>query len=481
MVLADLGSQIASALQKMTNSTVVDEKVVDDLLKDICRALISSDVNAKLVFQLRTNIRESLNFSEMASGINKRRAVQKAVTEEIIKLLDSEKKPRAPKKGHPNVIMFVGLQGSGKTTSVTKLAYFYKRKGWKTCVVCADTFRAGAYDQLKQNAHKYKIPFHGSHTETDPVVIASQGVSRFKDEGFEIIIVDTSGRHKQEAELFEEMTQVKDAVNPDQIVFVMDSSIGQSAYDQAKAFSDSVNVGAVIITKLDGHAKGGGALSAVAATKSPIIFLGTGEHMEDFEEFDTRRFVGKLLGLGDITALVDSIRTVVKDDESNKELADRLTRGEFTLRDMYDQFENLMKMGPLNKVMENMPGMSNLLGNMKGHDPNQRVKIFMTIMDSMTDDELDDPRVLDNKKTRESRILRIARGAGRSVREVNELLDQYKHFQKMMKGMSKMKFDKRGAPNARQMQGMANMIPPNLMKQFGGMGGIQNLMKQFGK
>jgi signal recognition particle subunit SRP54 len=264
----------------------------------------------------------------------------------------------------------------------------------------------------------------------------------------------------------------------------MDSSIGQAAFDQAKAFQDAVDVGAVIITKLDGHAKGGGALSAVAATQSPIIFLGTGEHMDDLEEFDTRRFVGKLLGMGDIEALIQNIREVVpKDEEMNKELVNRLQRGEFSLRDMYDQFENIMKMGPLNKVMENLPGMSNLLkqGNLKGLDSNQKVKVYMTVMDSMTDAELDDPRVLDNKKTRDTRIIRIARGAGRSIREVNELLDQFKHFQKMMAGLGKMKIGKGGQMNPRQMQGMANMLPANVMRQFGGMSGIQNLMKQLGK
>lgn len=484
MVLAELGSQIASALSKMTNSTVIDAQVVDQLLKEICNALIASDVNIKLIVQLRTNIRKNINFEEMASGINRRRAVQKAVTEEIIRLLDSGNKPRALKKGYPNVIMFVGLQGSGKTTTVAKMALYYKKKGWKTCLVCADTFRAGAYDQLRQNAIRCRIQFHGSPTETDPVVIAAEGVERFKTEGYEVIIVDTSGRHKQEADLFEEMTQVKAAVKPDQIVFVMDSSIGQAAFDQAKAFQEAVDVGAVIITKLDGHAKGGGALSAVAATQSPIIFLGTGEHMDDLEEFDTRRFVGKLLGMGDIEALIQNIREVVpKDEEMNKELVNRLQRGEFSLRDMYDQFENIMKMGPLNKVMENLPGMSNLLkqGNLKGLDSNQKVKVYMTIMDSMTDGELDDPRVLDNKKSRDTRIMRIARGAGRSIREVNELLDQFKHFQKMMAGLGKMKIGKGGQINARQMQGMANMLPANVMKQFGGMSGIQNLMKQLGK
>ena len=191
-----------------------------------------------------------------------------------MKLVDPGVKPYQPKKGKSNVIMFVGLQGSGKTTTCTKLAWYYQKKGWKACLVCADTFRAGAYDQLKQNATKARIPFYGSYTEADPVVIAADGAAMFKEEGFEIIIVDTSGRHYQEDALFEEMLAVSNAVTPDNIIFVMDASIGQACEAQAKAFKEKVDVGSVVITKLDGHAKGGGALSAVAATRSPVIFIG---------------------------------------------------------------------------------------------------------------------------------------------------------------------------------------------------------------
>jgi signal recognition particle subunit SRP54 len=171
-----------------------------------------------------------------------------------------------PQKGKPNVVMFVGLQGSGKTTTCTKMAYHYQRKGWKTCLICADTFRAGAFDQLKQNATKARIPFYGSYIETDPVVIAQEGVEKFRSEGFDVLIVDTSGRHKQEESLFEEMLQVSNAITPDNVVFVMDATIGQACEAQARAFKEKVDVASVIVTKLDGHAKGGGALSALVGT-----------------------------------------------------------------------------------------------------------------------------------------------------------------------------------------------------------------------
>lgn len=481
MVLLELGNRITSALRTMANSTIIDMSVVDDMLKEICNALVASDVNVKLVMQLRKNIRDSINLEEMASGINKRKMVQQAVFDELCKLLDSGNKPYQPVKGKPNVMMFVGLQGSGKTTTVSKLALHYKRKNWKSSLICADTFRAGAYAQLKQNAMKAKIPFFGSLTEADPVKIAAEGVQQMKAEGSEIIIVDTSGRHKQEAELFKEMEQVAAAVKPDCIIFVMDGSIGQAAFDQAKAFKDQVAIGAVIITKMDGHAKGGGALSAVAATQSPIIFLGTGEHMDELEPFVTRTFVSKLLGMGDMAGLIKKIKEVVPADQANA--ANPMLKENFTLRDMYEQFQTILKMGPLGKVMEMLPGMGQLLQQLPGAgaDSTMKVKVYMTIMDSMTDDELDDMKIWTVKATRDSRVYRIARGSGRSVREVSELLEQFKQFEKIMKKAKGMlRGTKGGNMMPRNMSQLTNMLPPNVMKQFGGFAGMQNLMKQMG-
>lgn len=199
--------------------------------------------------------------------------------------------------------MFVGLQGAGKTTTCTKYAHHYIQQGWRVALVCCDTFRAGAFNQLQQNAAKIRCAFYGNPDETDPVKIADEGVEIFKREKYEIIIVDTSGRHAQEDNLFDEMKQIKDVVQPSETIFVMDGSIGQALTSQATAFKEAVDVGSVIITKLDGHAKGGGALSAVAATGSPIIFLGLGESFADLESFDPESFIKRLLGLGDLKTL----------------------------------------------------------------------------------------------------------------------------------------------------------------------------------
>ena len=211
MVLADLGSKIAVALRKMTQTTVIDQSVMNDMLQEICKALLQADVNIAQVKHLREQVKNSVDLEQMAGGINKRKVLEQSVVNELCSMLTPTVEPYEPKKKQPNVIMFVGLQGCGKTTTCTKYAYMMKRKGFKCCLVCADTFRAGAFDQLKQNATKAKIPFYGSYTETDPAMIAADGVDKFKEEGYEIIIVDTSGRHMQEAALFEEMEQVASA------------------------------------------------------------------------------------------------------------------------------------------------------------------------------------------------------------------------------------------------------------------------------
>uniref|UniRef100_A0A2P2I284 Signal recognition particle 54 kDa protein n=1 Tax=Hirondellea gigas TaxID=1518452 RepID=A0A2P2I284_9CRUS len=384
MVLADLGRKITSALRSLNNATIIDEKVLDDLLKEICTALLESDVNIKLVKTLRENVKQAIDFEEMAGGLNKRRVIQTTVFRELVKLVDPGVKAFVPVKGRANVIMFVGLQGSGKTTTCTKLAYYYQRKGWKSALICGDTFRAGAFDQLKQNCTKAKIPFFGSYTEVDPIVIVNEGLAQFKKENFEIIIIDTSGRHKQEDTLFEEMLQIANICNPQNIVFVMDASIGQACEAQARAFKEKVDVGSVIITKLDGHAKGGGALSAVAATKSPIIFIGTGEHIDNFEEFKTKPFISKLLGMGDIEGLIEKVTELKLED--NEQLIVKLKQGHFTLRDMYEQFQNVCKMGPMSQIMGMLPGFSSDFLTKGGEQESMaRLKRLMTMMDSMSD------------------------------------------------------------------------------------------------
>ena len=353
MVLAELGGKLRDTLRKLHSTGQrgnVTTQILNDVLSDIVRALIEADVNVKLVMQLRDNVKETVqgllkddedqnNQEESQRAQNNiSKTVQRAVVDELVALLspggdgnNKHNKGYVMRKGKSNIILFVGLQGAGKTTTIAKFANYYQRRGWKTAMVCADTFRAGAFDQLKQNATKLRVPFYGSYTEADPVIIAEDGANQFIKDRYEVIIVDTSGRHKQEAALFEEMQEISLAVKPHNTVLVMDATQGQAVYDQALAFHNAVEVGSVIVTKLDGHAKGGGALSAVAATQSPIIFTGSGEHFDDLDPFNAQSFVSKLLGFGDVRGLMEAMKGVT-DSKQQEEMVEKMSKGEFTLR-----------------------------------------------------------------------------------------------------------------------------------------------------
>jgi len=366
MVLAELGGKLRESLRKLhVNSSggSLSTQQLNALLSDITRALIEADVNVKLCMSLRENIKnkvEPLLEDDEDVGDNETnndgpqddkkakqllKLVQKTIVEELTNLLSTTTKPYVLRRGHSNIVLFVGLQGAGKTTTIAKVAHYYsKRKHWKVAMVCADTFRAGAFDQLRQNAAKLRIPFYGSYTEADPVKIAQDGVDQFVKDKYELILVDTSGRHKQEQSLLEEMQEISAVVNPHNTILVMDATQGQAVYDQAIAFHNAVNVGSVIVTKLDGHAKGGGALSAVAATQSPILFLGNGEHFDDLDPFDAESFVSQLLGFGNVKGLMEAMKDST-DKKQQQELMDKMAKGQFTLRDMYNQFERVMNMG----------------------------------------------------------------------------------------------------------------------------------------
>ena len=432
MVLAELGGKLRSSLHRLQGARgddAITTETLDAVLKDIGEALTESDVRVELVTDLKSNIRrkvgDAVSENTASSNANLARQVQRAVVDELTSMLtpsgEGSTKPYVMRRGKPNVILFVGLQGAGKTTSIAKFAHHYLRRGWKTAMVCADTFRAGAFDQLKQNATKLRVPFYGSYTEADPVSIAEEGVDRFVQDGYEVIIVDTSGRHRQEEGLFEEMQEISAAVNPSNTIFVMDATQGQAVYDQARAFHSAVNVGSVIVTKLDGHARGGGAISAVAATGSPIVFLGSGERFEDLEAFNARSFVSKLLGFGDMRGFMEEIKSL-NSGKDREEMMKNMAKGQFTLRDLYKQFQNVSKMGPLDRVMGMMPGMPDHLIPKGGDDErSKQLRKFLVMMDSMSDKELDGKIDLHKKNdpATEKRIRRIA--AGRYVLEYDYL------------------------------------------------------------
>lgn len=466
MVLADLGRRINSAVQDLGKSNVVDEQALDALLKEVCSALLESDVNIKLVSKLRDDVKKKVDIKNQPSGTNRKKIIQKTLFDELCNLVDGQTEPFKPKKGKSNVIMFVGLQGAGKTTSCTKLAVYYQRRGFKVGLVCADTFRAGAFDQLKQNATKAKIPFYGSYTETDPVKVAKEGVDKFKKEKFDIIVVDTSGRHQQEQELFAEMVQIGEAVEPNQTIMVLDATIGQAAETQSKAFKESSNFGSIILTKMDGHAKGGGAISAVAATNTPIVFIGTGEHIHDLESFSPKQFISRLLGIADLQGLMEHVQTLNLDQ---KDTLKHIEQGVFTLRDLRDQMSNVMKMGPLSKVAS-MAGLGAMASQLPEEETSRRVKGMIYIMDSMTEKELDSDGAM--FKEQPTRIVRVARGSGTSVREVEEVLLQ----QQVMANLAKKMGGKGGMMS--QMKNLAGAGGPGALRGNPQMAQMQRQMQQ---
>lgn len=482
MVLGQLGTRISAALRKLQEKSVIDEDAIKECMTEIVKALLSADVNASYIKKLREQVMLQISLEADAAGTNKRKIVQRAVVSELQKMLESDKKPLKLKKNKQNVVMFVGLQGTGKTTTLAKYAYLFIKKGWRVGLICADTFRAGAFDQLKQNAAKIKAPFYGSYSETDPVKLATEGVEYFKSQKFDLIIVDTSGRNKQEEGLFDEMKMLEAAVNPDEIIYVMDSTIGQMCYDQALAFKNAVKVGSVIMTKLDSGAKGGGALSAVAATQSPITYIGTGEQFDEFEEFDAKSFIKRILGMGDIDKLFSVVQEAIPLDKQ-PELLNKISHGQFSLRDMYEQFQTVLKMGSISNLMSLIPGMnSGLIEKGKEKEGVARIKRFLTMMDSMTDQELDGQKPLID-----SRIVRIARGSGTSVREVNILIEEYKKFAKMVSKMGKMSLGKANdmqnfMRNPQQMmRKVQSAVDPKMLQQLGGSQNMMQMMKEMSK
>ncbi|VDB83048.1 unnamed protein product [Peniophora sp. CBMAI 1063] len=512
MVLADLGRKLNAALSSLNRAPVVDDKVLDALLKEVCAALLESDVNVKLVSQLRQKVRTKVKATFESAGdktkeTNRKNVIQKAVFDELVALVDPGVEPYKPKKGQANVIMAVGLQGNGKTTTCTKLAVHYQKRGFKSCIVCADTFRAGAFDQTRQSATKAKVAYFGSYTETDPVAIAGQGVAKFKKEKFEVIIVDTSGRHKQEGELFEEMVQIGHAVKPDMTVLILDASIGQAAEAQSRAFKESADFGAIIVTKMDGHAKGGGAISAVATTQTPIIFLGTGEHLTDLDRFAPQPFISKLLGMGDVQGLMEHMQDLAtQNPDRQKEMAKKLEEGKLSIRDWREQIQNVMNLGPLSKIASMIPGLPQDMLAGSDEEGAVRMKRMIYITDSMTSAELDSDGSLfmdygkDGKPTALTwRVTRVARGSGTSVREVEELLCQYTMMANMAKQaggkngwlqtMQKMQSaagrgrGANGMPTPAQIQQMQRAMPPGMLaqmqRQMQSGGGIGDMMKSF--
>jgi len=427
--LGDLGKSLGEAVRKLLRLPIVDEKAIKELAKDLQRALLQADVNVELVLQISRNIEKRAIEEKLPPGISRREHVIKVLYEELTKFLGEEAPRTTIPPGKTHVVMLVGIQGTGKTTAAVKLARFYQKRGLRVGIICADNFRPGAYEQLTQLASKVSVPVYGNPSNPSPERLVKDGFSHFQKEREDLIIIDTAGRHKNEAELMDEMKRLANLAKPDEIILAVDGSIGQAAMPQARAFNEATNIGSILVTKLDGTAKGGGALSAVAATKAKIKFISVGEGTDDLEQFLPSNFVGRLLGIGDIASLVEKVREAeIKIPEKK---ARAMLEGRFNLKDMYDQLEAVRRMGPLKKVLGMLPGGYNLPDNAM-EDAEEKMDAWRVMIQSMTKDEVEEPKMIDSSRAR-----RIARGSGRTEREVKELVNRYMMMKKMMKSLKR--------------------------------------------
>lgn len=435
MVLDSLRSGLRNALKKLVRASSIDENLIKELAKDVQRSLLQSDVNVQMVFNVTNKLQERALHEQPPPGLSRKDHVVKILYEELSRLL-GEEKPLSFKPNRTNIVLMLGIQGSGKTSVTAKLARWLSKHGYKVGVIGADTFRPGALTQLQTMCSRANIEVYGDESMKDPVEISKRGLEHFKPATLDVIIIDTAGRHKQEKELLQEMSSIYSTVTPDLVLLVIDGTIGQQCYTQAEAFHESVPVGGIIVTKLDGAAKGGGALSAAAATGARIMFIGTGERIDDLEQFSPTRFVGRLLGMGDIKALLDMARQLESEVDETK--IKRITSGKMTIDDFYYQLEQVGKMGSLRTVFEHIPGLS---GAVKDEDIDvmeEKMVKWRYIIQSMTKQERANPDLFNA-----SRVKRVARGAGMAERDVKELLTQYKRSKDVMK-----------AAKGRQMQGL---------------------------
>ena len=430
MSLDHLGSSLYEALKKVFRASVVDEATVKELVHDVQKALLQADVNVKLVLDISKRIEERAMKEKVPPGISRREHVIKVVYEELTRFLGDKPAPMKMEPGKRRIMMLVGIQGSGKTTAAAKLARYFQKRGLKPAVICADTFRPGAYAQLQQLANRINVPLYGDLKTKDPVKIVTEGLKQFGEK--DMVIVDTSGRHKEEQELIKEMKMLERSIKPDEVMLVIDGTIGQQALAQAKAFNEATPIGSILVTKLDGSARGGGALSAVAATGAPIKFIGTGEKTEDVEAFVPSRFVGRLLGMGDLETLLEKVREAEITVPEKK--AKAILSGKFTLTDMYEQFEAMKEMGTFKKLMNLIPGMSYKIPDEMLNTAEGRLEKWRVMIQSMTSGEKDNPKIFNA-----SRMKRVARGSGTTEKEVKELLKQYVMMRRMLKTMRRQK------------------------------------------
>jgi len=415
---------LQGALAKLIRGNVVDEAAIKEFVRDLQRSLIQGDVNVKMALEVTERVQSRALNEKPAGGVTRKDQMVSILYEELSRLLGGEGGLQ-PDKTKTSVLVMLGVQGSGKTTTAAKLARLFTKRGFRVGVVAADTFRPGAVTQLKTLCDSSGVEVFSDEREKDSAKIAKEGRKYFESSK-NMIIVDTAGRHKEESGLLAEMREIVQGVKPDYNVLVIDGTIGQQCYNQAQAFHKASPVGGIIVTKLDGAAKGGGALAASAATGARIFYIGTGERIDDLEEFVPTRFVGRLLGMGDLKSLLDMVQQA--EVQVDEKAVQRMMSGKLTMNDLLAQFEQMKKFGSLKKVVEHLPGLAGQVNTQELDKAEGRFGVYKSIIQSMTVQERAEPESINA-----SRVKRIARGSGRTEKDVRELLSRYKQMKSMVK------------------------------------------------
>ena len=422
----NISERLQGAIHKIKGYGKITEDNISDIIREVRLALLESDVNYKVVKEFTNNVKEKALGVEVSNSLKPAEMFVKILKDELIELLGKEKVPIANNKF--NIVMLVGLQGSGKTTHIGKLGNLVRKKYKKNPMfIACDIYRPAAIDQLKQIGKELNI-FVYSEDSKDAVKIAENGIKYAKDNGYDYVFIDTAGRLHIDEALMNELKEINEKVNPDEILLVLDSMIGQDAINVIEGFNNELPLTGTILTKMDGDTKGGVALSVRHLTNIPIKFVGTSEKLDGIMEFDVQRMVGRILGEGDIQSLIEHAEEVI-DTESAMNAAKKMNSGKFDLEDFLAQLYQIKKLGPIENLLKLVPGASKMGLNNINIDP-KALSHIEAIIESMTKKERKHPEII-----KASRKQRIAKGSGTTVQEVNKLLEQFENMKKMMKQM----------------------------------------------
>ena len=432
-MFGNLSDRLAETFKALRGKGRLSAADIDGTLREIRKALLEADVALEVVKNFVNAIRERALGDEVSASLNPAQQVVQIVNEELIQILGGEARKLRYGKVSPTVIMLAGLQGSGKTTLAGKLAKWLKSEGENPLLVAADLQRPNAVDQLKVLGEKVSVEVYSPEAGSgvgDPVKVAKDSIAHARSKGNTVVIVDTAGRLGVDQEMMNQAKKIRDAIKPDETLFVIDAMLGQDAVNVAKAFEDGVGISAVVLTKLDGDARGGAALSVASVTGKPIIFSSTGESLDAFEPFYPDRMASRILDMGDILTLIEQAQKQF-DEQSALEMAEKLAKETFTLDDFLDQMQQLRKMGSLKSMLAMMPGAGQMRQQLDNIDEKD-IDRTEAIIQSMTPVERTNPKVLNG-----SRRTRIARGSGMSVTDVNSLVNRFEQAAKMMKTVAK--------------------------------------------